>query len=165
MNTLEVEHKKEEFRNYLLYSKKLPDMGVITFASLLTSNRSKRALAKKDGVFTIQDVIAVLSNLQPNTMFFKGDRVRGNVENHLFDKRPFGFIQKCNVQFYLWKMHRPISKSRDEIKNLDPLCILQREGNGKYSFIKNAQTTVEKEMRKKRSVLERSRIREAEISI
>ena len=157
---------QEEKTNYLKFIKNLPEIGIVSFAEMVIIPAIRQTLQSQGNkIFTIDDVILALSRYDGEILFYKGDRVKGHVEEHLSDKRPYRFKQKCNVQLYLWKLHSPIKKARDSIKNLENFFIFKRVGNARYIFVPYPNRIVSRERKKRESILGHSRIRAEEISL
>jgi len=127
---------------YLEYAKKLEQYGIIPFCCLLLSKEVKLELTEYGNEFTIDHIIMVLSPLRPNVLFYKGDRMVGNIEQNFIRERPFRFTRVCNVQKYCRKIQVPLNKIRP--KNSEDFWVLDRLSNGRFAYTEKAEEALQK---------------------
>lgn len=126
--------------------KRLPNMGPISFAELITSKQIKATLNKGE-YFTIDMAIKILAEQDPDTLFFKGQNVTGFADAYSKGRQ---YKRKCNVQLLLWEMTD---------KGTENFTIFERAGNGKYRFKRRAFSIVQEKKKQRSKFVERSRIK------
>ena len=127
---------------YLEYAKGLDQYGIIPFCCLLLSEEARRNLTMYGNEFTVDHIISILSTLRPNVLFYKGDRIAGNIEHFLSRKDPTCFTHICNAQKYCRKVQKPLNK--DRVQGLEKFWVLTRLGNGRFAYTEKAEESLQK---------------------
>lgn len=151
-----MNHKEQDI---LQAVKNLPRIGIGKFCELIMDPKIKKLLTfKQSKEFSIDETITILSSVHKTIFFFKGDRLRNNVEDTIDIEGLFNglIVSKCNVQEFLAKIAVP---SREDVRYVDKeINLLERIKDGKYKFIEGKEKETKKIIKERTKFIKKSAI-------